>query len=426
MPPLYRYKPLSQEEVPVPAIPKKPKEKWTSREYAYATTGFANVGRFGASLSNAIHGRPDSLGMQGVGMTVALGMLTGPITFVKGVKAYLKAKKLGDLWGKVIGMVNTIRGPNETLGALTFSTFRALSIAGAYTSGKALTVATMVFNHFGTATFGLGYIFLAIPSIIGLVKNGSFGKELAANPGKEIEILKKELRGSYEKRKAFVDRVKAGKVKDKDRDISVLTREDLSFLEREAQGDTELLKKLKNAYPLFKKGREKVLARKTGEETVRLIKELGERTPGKAEAAVILKQVKKEMAWSRFYHVAMLTFCIIGMTAVITGSIASGGTLGIIASAAWLATGIGMLGIDLHGLYKAWQAGNIDLKDKVSFVAMNALLFLSMGAGIALSGGLAPIIVGSIVSGIYVIIGGYSYLRWNQKEQTSDSTKHQF
>ncbi len=404
------YERLSQGEVGAPPTP-----EGTPREYAYVVGDIASLVRFGVGLLNAIHGRPNPIGMQGIGMTVSLGVLTGPITLVNGVKAYLRAKRLGDLWGKVIGMVSAIRGPNETLGALTFTTFRALSIAGAYTSGKALAAATMVFNHFGMASFGLSYIFFAIPSVIGLVQNGRLERKLAAKPGSEIKILKEELRGSYAERKAFVDKVKDGKVKDKPRDHSVLTTEDVGFLEREAGGDTALLEKLKNAYPLFKKRGEKILARKAGEKTVQLIKELGERAPGKAETAVILSQVKKEMTWSRVYHVSMIVFCTIGMAAVVTGSIASGGTVGIIAAAAWLTTTIGMFGIDMYGLYKAWQAGNINLTDKVAFVAMNILLVLSMGAGIALSGGVAPIIVGAIVSGVYIVLGGYTYLRWNQR-----------
>ena len=117
---------------------------------------------------------------------------------------------------------------------------------------------------------------------------------------------------------------------------------------------------------------------------------------------------------------ASVFFCILGVFALVAGTIATGGGLAIAGAALWVATSIGMLSIDGYFFYQACQSGAFDTKDKALFFVANALLLIVVGAGTVFSGGLVPLVISGVVGSLWLILAGYSYYKWNLQSKIEE------
>lgn len=449
---------LKTDTVGQSAIAKAPKEPtcaWKSNEYMYFAGDISGVPRLTASLVNTIQGKPDPAGLQGLGLTSALSVLTGYVAAERGYNAYQEAEKIGDTTGQITGAINMVRGPMEMLGGLTFTPFRALSIAATYTSAKSVTVAAGIFANVGSAFFALTYILLMIPSIMALYENISFHRELyevmeapenkteAEKYHAGLKFLIDTLNGTekdWEKtvKDLLADHsiVENGVVKvapevDPE-ELKLLSQEELDYIDEEidrAGFDIDnhplMIAHAQAAFIKMKKRLEVEFSRKTGPEALSLIKkaepllELLKVGQGVEMAKELFSKIDTEKWKNRILHGALIFFCAVGVFALIAGMVASGGTLGIVIAAAWVVTTVGMLAIDGYFLYEAYKSGSLDTKDKLFFMVGTLILSIAAGAGIVFSGGLAPLIIAGVVGGIWMIYAGYSYMKWREPAPTA-------
>lgn len=422
-------------------------------EIVYFGGDLFSVPRMVGSLWNTVQGRPDPVGFHGLGLTSIFSVYTGYVAGIRGKKDYTESSRIGDSTGQAIGAVNMVRAPMEILGGLTFTQVRALSIAATYTSAKSVTVASAVLGIVGSAFYAGTYILLAIPSVVSLFKNCQFGKKLdkamdcETEPTKKaqsgLKTLMEELDGTVEEKKEFLKGiVEDPKIWDGEKildpgktDHSQYSLEELRLLWVEAQKytsddySTELLYgHFKQRFIDFKAKKEAQFSRKTGADSIDLVrKELNmspqkrlvariEKGKGLEEAQALIGKVKSEMTKNKILHAAIIFFCVVGVVALVAGTVASGGGLAIAIAVAWVVSSIGMLAIDGYFLYKTLQSGNMDKKDKIAFFVANALLIMVAGAGMFFSGGLAPIIIGAVMFALWSGVAAYSYYHWKIKK----------
>ena len=430
---------------------------WKSSEYMYFAGDLAGTPRLTASLVNTIQGRVNPPGLNALGMTASLSVLTGYVAGCRGSVAYEKAHKIGDQTGKVLGAMNMVRGSVESLGGMTATPLRALSIAGTYTSAKGITVAAGILGPVSSTFFGLTYLLLLIPSAISLVKNILYSHQLnkvMEAPENQTEAQKyaaglRFLKGSLEGTPEDWEKVALATLKDSSlwegwnlkeahlapEELHLLSAEELHFIEeRIGQEKYDMISHLKmvqhtqQAFINMKKCKEVELKRQTGGETVALVKKSGpllkllETGKGVEAAKEMFGTIHSEAGKSRLLHGAIILFCALGLFATIAGTVATGGGLPIAIAAIWVITSIGMLAIDGYFLYQAHQSGALDTKDKTMFLIANTLLLIIAGAGTVLSGGLAPLIISGVVGGLWLVLAGYSYYKWNRPSAIEEDT----
>ncbi len=436
-------------EKSIAEAPMEAERRWKTCEIVYFGSDLLVAPRMVSSLGNAVMGKPDPVGLHGLGLTSIFSLFTGVITGKRGYSDYEKASKMGDTTGQVMGAINTARGPVEVMGGLTYTPFRALSIAATYTSSKIVGTAALIFGIAGSAFFAGIYVLFAIPSVISLTKNIQFGSKLNGAMDKIKTVPKKlqaalntlmdELRGSDDERKVFLKGIKddpaiwhEGRILPfKEVDDSVYTKEELQFLFKEAKelapddfSARKLYGHFKERYVNFKAKKNAQMARKTGSESTVIIRQELERDPkvnlvaqlekgeGVEETQGIIDTVKGEMKKNRLLHAAIIGLCVIYVFALVAGSFTTGGGLAIAVAVVWVVASVGMLAIDGYFLYKSLKAGEMDKKDKIAFFVANILLIMIAGTGMLFSGGLAPIIIGGVMLALWVGIAGYTYYKW--------------
>jgi|GEM_PF-4141547 hypothetical protein len=412
-------------------------------EIIHFATGMFAVPRMVVGLQNAILGKPDVAGMQGLGLTSIFSVYTGTVTGQRGYAEYTEASQINDTAGQVIGATNMARSPMEIMGGLTFTSFRVLSIAATYTSSKVIVTAQFIFGTLGSAFFALTYAFLTIPSVMTLYKNISFSSKLNEAMGKGespyakakfgLLTLVEEWKGTEEEKKAFLEKVaKDPKMEGKGVDPSLLTDDERSFLLQEAMKykpsdpfkRSILYEHFQEEFVKFKKEKEAEFIRKTGPKAAAWMKEelakpVEEQLLHKVDcrqgidqAKEVLKNIEKE-AWKNcLLHVGIVVTCVIGATALVAGSIFTGGAPVIIIAVAWVIASMGTLAIDGYFLYETLKEGEMDRNDKILFFVVNVLLILVAGAGVFFSGGLAPLIIGSVMLVLWIGVAAYSYYKW--------------
>ena len=399
--------------------------------YGYLGGDFMALPREVMSFSNAMNGRPDGIGVHLFGMTAVFSLFTGYMAGKRGHHQYETASKINDVVGQGLGAVNMARAPAEMLGGLTFTAFRGASIAGTFTSSTALTTAQTVLSGLGSAFFVLTYAFIAVPSAVTLYKNINFGRKLsAAIDGAEGELAKakaaltvlmEEASGTEAEKSEFLAKVMEEINVDADCmeiDEGALTDEELKFLESKASElapegkKSEVFSHFKEHFVRFKAEKFAEFTRKVGAETAAKVRdELAkpsakrldtrlkniEDTDALKEANEVIEGAQSEILKNRILHVAIVAFCVLGITALILGNIFTGGLLGTIIVATWILVSLGMLAIDGYFLYQALKNGEMENSDKIAIFVMNALMITMAGATIFLSGGVALIVAAAVL-----------------------------
>jgi len=451
----------SSDRVGQTAIQNSPKEAegtMKTPEFLYVGGDVMGLPRLTTSLVHAIHGKPDPAGIHALGFTSMFSVYTGYAAGKRGMKLYNRSEEIGDTTGKVIGAVNMVRAPMEIMGGLTFTPVRALSIAGTYTTAKSVAVATTTLATIGSIFYAGTYLLIAAPSAISLTKNFQFGSKLDEAMDQQdtpvrkaragLNTLMMELDGTVEEKKEFL-RAIAENPEIWDEEVPVdpgrtdhtqYTLEERRLLWNEAGEYTSndfsqqrLYGHFKKHFSEYKAKKTAEFSRKTGVESVGLIrKELDkpshksllnrlDRGEGIEEAQGIIDSVKAEMKKNKILHAGIIFFCLVGVFALIAGTVASGGTLGIAIAAAWVVSAIGMLAIDGYFLYQTLQSGDMDKKDKIAFFVSNVLLIMIAGTGMFFSGGLAPIIIGAVMLVLWTGVAIYSNYYWKFKKDEDEN-----
>jgi len=128
----------------------------------------------------------DSPAFSSVGLTTGFNSVQGAIAADKAYKRTQKAWKVGDMWGATEGFFDTLRGVTQSIGGMSYTALRPLSIAaslkGADTSSiQAATVlgkTTFLTGTIGNIFFGLFYFFMGACTGVNLFKIASFKRKL--------------------------------------------------------------------------------------------------------------------------------------------------------------------------------------------------------------------------------------------------------
>ena len=159
--------------------------------------------------------------------------------------------------------------------------------------------------------------------------------------------------------------------------------------------------------------------RKTGPKTLKLVSGAAALLPslenGKEVKAAkrLFTEINKEKWTNRILHVALIGLTILGVSALVAGTLSTGGAMSIVIAAAFLVVSLAMVAINGYFLYQALQSGSFDTKDKVMFIFSTTLLMSSATIGIIATGGVVPIVMCTIMGGLWIVIAGYSYMKWN-------------
>ncbi|MDJ0651997.1 MAG: hypothetical protein QNJ27_03190 [Simkaniaceae bacterium] len=111
-------------------------------------------------------------------------------------------------------------------------------------------------------------------------------------------------------------------------------------------------------------------------------------------------------------HAGIIFLCLVGVFALVAGTVACTEALGIVIAAAWVVSAIGMLVIDGYFLHQALGSGEMDKNDKLAFFVSNVLLIMIAGTGMFFSGGLAPTIIGAVMFVLWSGVAIYSNDQW--------------
>ncbi|MCB1081562.1 MAG: hypothetical protein KDK63_00300, partial [Chlamydiia bacterium] len=274
------------------------------------------------------------------------------------------------------------------------------------------------------------YAFIAIPSAVTLYKNINFGRKLsAAIDGAATDLekakaaltaLMDEASGTEAEKSEFLAKVMEEIDVDGDFikiDEGALTDEELEFLENKARelapnNPKVVLGHFKEHFVRFKAEKFAEFTRKVGAATAAKVRdelakpsatrldarlENTEDTEAFKKANEVIEGAQSEILKNRILHVAIVAFCVLGITALILGNIFTGGLLGTIIVATWILVSLGMLAIDGYFLYQALKNGEMENSDKIAIFVMNALMITMAGATIFLSGGVALIVAAVIL-----------------------------
>lgn len=135
------------------------------------------------------------------------------------------------------------------------------------------------------------------------------------------------------------------------------------------------------------------------------------------EAQSVIEQVKKDTRFNIGFNAAIAFFSVLGAVAFFAGIAGTGGTLGLVIAMMWVVTSVAMFAIDGYCLWQAYKNGDPKFKDKLMMSLAGVFLVTAVVLGTVFSGGLAPLIASGVIGLIWLGVAGYSYYRWSHKPQ---------
>ncbi len=352
---------------------------------------------------NLFQGAEDPVGLVGLGVASIFSMISGACTAYDGYCEERFAKKIGDVWGRALAGLKTLRGTVSTT-ALTLSLpARALTLTALATTANVITATASVFSTVSRALFStLGLIYLVINSIkIYLQKE--FDQELEAvlnNPalssekkkGAALEFLQGKLRVTDEEREAIRADVEATR-----------RYQDLSLEKKEAKIESKMTK--------LARKKEKELARVTSGECVDKIKKAGASTASEVIDAVLLQTRK-----NRIFNALGITFSILGISGMVIGLAFTGPTPLLVAGLLSIVVTVGLFGLDLYYLVKDFQQSQPGRYDKLCLFLSSILGFGAATAAVCFSMNPIAITCAAVFGMIWLTINLVCYLRLRHLE----------
>nr|NGX51631.1 hypothetical protein [Chlamydiota bacterium] len=386
---------------------------WKANAFMGATKTLPGIASGVMNLRNTFHGNSNPIALKGISLSSVMSPLMGYIALDKSSKEYQEAVKIHDTAGSAMGAFNIAQASGQILGGLSSAPYTALSIASTLTSAKCVKVAATVFGRVGTGVSGVSSLLSLFPHIIALAQDFQFDSmvyEVMTAPENDTDAKKyhagltfmlKRLYGTPEEWAEiavdtfFDNSLRAGWYYKKPAEISpedlaLLSSDELKFIDlcvavKGFKGDSKyaMLGHLKHSFINWKKRMRADFIRKTGPKTLKLVSGAAALLPslenGKEVKAAkrLFTEINKEKWTNRILHVALIGLTILGISALVAGTLSTGGTMSIVIAAALVVVSLGMVAINGYFLYQALQSGSFDTKDKVMFIFSTTLLMSS-------------------------------------------------
>ena len=393
-------------------------------------------------------------------------VLTGYLTYKQGVRTLKTASKVNDTFGEYQGKLSKARAPFEALSGAISMPVSMMSIAGVATTGKTAIAASALAKASSVASgvYFVGLIASSSLAVHEIRKNSSsFLKEAeSGNTDQAIEelvnvltldekavdkVLEKTFKGLSVKSegKRTLDTKKFDKMLSKVVDggnfvlheteyesineyVETLLQdgsiEALDVDKVKALMVSEVKKKYAARQQSFlrtfgKEAFDKLISVKRAEETDVEIESL------KADKEQVVELAKKAVKNGKIFHGFLLAGVISALALTIVGNIFTGGILYVVMQAVSLATAAILTGIDFYALYQTYKCSKVNLKEKIAIGAIAAVMVGAIIAANIFSGGVAGIVLMSIVAVVFTgatLAGAYKANKeLNDTEEDEDS-----
>lgn len=393
------------------------------------------------TMHQVFTGGSANTGVNMLGLTNGLGLFTSIAGFCQSVSNYLKASKIHDFFGRVVNGLSLGRFSASSINNMIGLPTRIATIIG---ETGAASVNQVALQQLGRTSTILSFISTTFLGLVGLVKGakgiralhrlnaeinkGDSEREKALNG---ITYLVSQLELTDEERGELLTLVEANEddldektplEEPTEEERKVLTKEDVNFLEGQESGLTagqytflekELINrklvKINDFHRNFGADvREKLEKdiRKTDGPT--LIDQLNEADVDESVitgAMETVNEAKSKAVKKITLSVITILTCALVITALVLGTISTGGGLLVGALILGLIATVLMSGLDGYDVYSQLKDTKLSEADRTFLLIMNVLLIVSTVVGGVLSGGGLPLAI--------VLVGGISALLTN-------------
>jgi hypothetical protein len=413
-------------------------------------------------------GTPDVGMAGGLKLSSTFAILTGLLTIQVATENVKKAHEIGDVAGEQLAEITQARGVTECSMGFVLGTLRGLTIASVYTAAQSVALAGKIFGDLSTAFASAFYILIAVPPAITATKQISFKQKFDAkleensDPYKKarlgIEFLMNELTLGNDEREEALSIIPIGKYDDLIRMFSQqvelsaeeyghLSHADFAFIAEKTRG---VIKEIQTNHPHMSnlevasghvkvrlakelvrmmKVKEAELARNTGIETVRLVKDelrkplqdrflnllesSEENELALQEANKIIEVASKENLQNMILNIFIVGTCVIGVIGFVLASVFTAGLPLYIALSIIILSNVMMFGIDLYSFAEEVKDMKATPKDRLIIIITSALSIVFTAVGAMLSVGplvrLILILVGVLFAGFQLGVLGWSW-----------------
>lgn len=352
---------------------------------------------------NLFQGTEDPVGLVGLSVTSVFSIVSGACTAYDGYREERLSKKIGDVWGRVLGGLKAFRGSVTTTASTLSLPARALTLTALATTSKVITAVASVFSNVSGALFStIGLIYLVINSIKIHLQRG-FDQELSAvlnNPalppeeknGAALAFLQDKLRVSDEEKAAIRADVEANP-----------RYQDFSNEKKEAKITSKIGK--------LSKKKEEELKRVTSGECVDKIKNADTSAADEVVESV-LSQCRKNM----FFNALGVVISILGISAMIIGLVFSAGAPLLAAAVMSVVVTAALFGLDLYYLVKDFQQSQPGRYDKLCLLISSVVGFGAASAAVCFSMNPIAISCAAVFGLIWLTINLVCYWRLRNLE----------
>lgn len=351
-----------------------------------------------------MQGVEDPVGLVGISVASVFSIISGAFTAYDGYREERLAKKIGDVWGRALAGLKTLRGTVTTTASTLSLPARALTLTALATTSKVIIATAGIFSTISASLFStIGMIYLVINSIKVHLQRG-FDQEFAA-------VLNNPELSSEEKNSAGLEFLQAKlRVTDEEKvairaDVETNPRyQDLSLEKKEAKIESKISK--------LSKKKEEELKRVTNAECVDKIKKA---EPSSATEVVeaVLAQARKNM----IFNALGITISILGISAMVIavaftgpGALLAAGILSMIVTA-------GLFGFDLYYLFQDFQQSQPGRYDKLCLLFSSILGFGAATAAICFSMNPIAIACAAVFGLVWLTINLICFWRLRQLEK---------
>src|ERR1700722_12983951 len=345
-----------------------------------------------------VYGTENPVALNALGFTTGFSAVSGGNSVIEGLKDIRTADKVSDTAGQALARLKVVRGGVQAVGGVVYIPERALSIASLFTSAKIVSTVAGVLGMMGGAFFGIVSIVAAIGTGIRLDEQRKFRAGLNAilkNPDLPEEMRSKKAL-EHLKQLATVSSEEKEQIRN---EILALPVSPLPFPE-------SISERVEDKANVLLQKKEAELKRLVDDDCLSQI-----RQKGLEEAESIIQAVQKKsdekvtLAW------ISMALLVAGFAATILSYIFTGPVGILVTTGIGLATSVGWLLTDGHGLIKDFQSSNPGRYDKLWILLSTVGAVVTIALVFFLSGGIAPIIAAAVVGTAWIAINAACYYR---------------
>lgn len=394
--------------------------------------------------SNGLHYASVTKSTNILSLTGATNLLTGYITYKRGVKTLKTASKVNDTYGIYQGKLNLVKGPLQALSGMISLPNSIMSIAAVTTAGKTA-LASKILTIGSSVASGAFFISLIASSSMTIHEirkhSAEFLKEaLKEDKDQAIKALIKNLMLEDEKINSICSHAFQAYKKDPSKALSkIVDGHGFSLDEKEYQsiikyvnklvesdkigeGEINIVKALmiseiKKKYAARQQSFMRVFGQKTLTNLIELFKEtdIEKRESLKDD---IIKSARTSVKNGQWLQAVILTGCICGTALIVMGQVFSSGLLYLITQVVSLVTASILTGVDFYSLYQTMLKSKANMKEKLAIVAIAVIMVSIIVASNVFTGGVVGIVLIAVVAVLFSA-GAAAGVYYTQSEHKS-------